>query len=311
MSRLVPSPKSLIAAAALLAVVSGTATAQRRRASDVRSRIDTTFAFDRSGTVNVNASNGSITVVGWSRDQVQVRTSAGSENIRIDGSSNRMNLNISGRRGEGSIEVSVPIGVRVTASTHSGHVSVRGTRGPVDGHSDNGSVEVEDAVSRVDLSAFSGRLRASDVNGDAHFETISGEIEVQDIRGAIDANTVSGDIDLIGVTSKSVRAKTTSGDVTFDGIVDSNGRYELSSHSGDIRLRVPRDASAQLSVSTWNGTIDSQFPITLKPGQQRIGTLNAKRFTFEIGSGAARIVAETFSGDITVSANGRGANVRR
>jgi DUF4097 and DUF4098 domain-containing protein YvlB len=311
MSRSVRFSGRLAAALVLLAVASNTAAAQRRRVSDLRSRIDTTFSFDRNGTVNVSATNGSITIVGWSRDQIQLRTSAGSENIRIDGSSNRMTLNVNARRGEGSIEMSVPIGVRVTASTHSGQVSVRGTRGPVEGHSDNGSVEVEDATSRVDLSTFSGHLQATDINGDAHLDAISGEIKLQDVRGTVDASTVSGDIDLIGVTSKSVRAKTTSGDVTFDGLVDSNGRYELSSHSGDLRLRVQRDASAQLSVATWNGAIDSQFPITLKPGQQRIGTLNAKRFTFEIGGGAARIIAETFSGDITISANGRGASTRR
>ena len=311
MSRLVRFSVRLVAALAVVAVASSTAAAQRRRVTDYRSRIDTTFSFDRNGTVNVSASNGSISVVGWSRDQVQVRTSGSSETIRIDGSSSRMTLNITGRRGEGSIELSVPIGVRVTASTHSGRVSVRGTRGPVEGHADNGSVDVEDAASRIDLSTFSGQLQASDINGDAHLETISGQIKVQDIRGTIDANTVSGAIDLIGVTSKSVRAKTTSGDVTFDGLVDQNGRYELSSHSGDIALRIQRDASAQLSVSTWSGTIDSQFPITLKPGQQRIGTLNAKRFTFDIGGGAARIDAETFSGDITISSNGRGASTRR
>jgi len=311
MSRPVRSSVRPVIVLALLAVASTEAAAQRRRVSDDRSRIDTTFSFDRNGTVNISASNGSITVVGWSRDQVMVRTSAGSENIRIDDSSNRKTLNINARRGEGSIEVSVPIGVRVTASTRSGRVSVRGTRGPVVGHADNGSVEVEDADSRIDLSTFSGELQASDIDGDAHLETISGEIKLQDVRGTITANTVSGDIDLIGVTSKSVRAKTTSGEVTFDGLVDPNGRYELSSHSGDILLRVQRDASAQLSMSTWSGAIDSQFPITLKPGQQRIGTLNAKRFTFEIGGGAARIVAETFSGDITISANGRGARTRR
>ena len=311
MSRFVRFSGRLAAALVLLAVASDTAAAQRRRVSELRSRIDTTFSFDRNGTVNVSATNGSITIVGWSRDQIQLRTSAGSENIRIEASSNRMTLNVNARRGEGSVEISVPVGVRVTASTHSGQVSVRGTRGPVEGHSDNGSVEVDDATARVDLSTFSGHLQASDITGDAHLEAISGEIKLQDIRGTVDASTVSGGIDLIGVTSKSVRAKTTSGDVTFDGLVDSNGRYELSSHSGDIRLRVQRDASAQLSVATWNGAIDSQFPITLKPGQQRIGTLNAKRFTFEIGSGAARIIAETFSGDITISSNGRGASTRR
>jgi DUF4097 and DUF4098 domain-containing protein YvlB len=310
MSRLVRCFVRASVALVLVAVASLPATAQRRRASDSRSRIDTTFSFDRNGSVSVSALSGSITVVGWSRDQVQLRTSNGSEDIRMDGSSNRMTLHINGRRGEGSIELSVPVGVRVAATTHSGRVSIRGTRGPVEAHADNGSVDVTDATSRVDLSTFSGEVQASDINGDAHFETISGGIKAQDVRGTIDASTVSGNIDLVGVTSKSVLAKTTSGDVTFDGPVDSNGRYELTSHSGDIFLRVPRDASAQLSVSTWSGGIDSQFPITLKPGQQRIGALNAKRFSFEIGSGAARIIAETFSGDITISSNGR-ANPRR
>jgi DUF4097 and DUF4098 domain-containing protein YvlB len=311
MTRLVRFSVRAFVALLFVAVASHTATAQRRRVTDYQSRIDTTFSFDRNGSVTVSATNGSINVVGWSRDQVHVRAGGGNENIRMDGSSSRMTLNITGRRGDGSIEVSVPIGVRVNASTHSGKVSVRGTRGPVEAHSDNGSVDVDDVTSRLDLSTFSGDLRASNINGDARIETISGGIRAEEIRGTIDASTVSGDIDLLGVTSKSVRAKTTSGEVTFDGLVDPNGRYDLSSHSGDIRLRVQRDASAQLSVSTWSGGVDSQFPITLKPGQQRIGTLNAKRFTFEIGNGAARITAETFSGDITISSNGRGANARR
>jgi hypothetical protein len=50
-----------------------------------------------------------------------------------------------------------------------------------------------------------------------------------------------------------------------------------------------------------SGEINSDFPITLQPGQHGIGSWNAKRFTFNIGAGAARISAETFSGDVTVS----------
>ena len=282
---------------------------QRRRSTEYRSRVDTTFSFDKNGSLTISATGGNITVVGWSRDELQVRTSGGSDNVRFDGSANR--LTITARRGEGNIDVSVPIGVRVNASTHSGNVSVRGTRGPVDAHATNGSVDVDDVANRVDLSTFSGELSASNINGDARIETISGGIKLHDARGSVDASTVSGDIDLIGITSKSVRAKTTSGDVTFDGLVDPAGHYDLSTHSGDVRLRVQRDASAQLSVSTWSGSIDSQFPITLKPGEQRIGSLNAKRFAFEIGGGSARITADTFSGDITISSNGHGANARR
>jgi DUF4097 and DUF4098 domain-containing protein YvlB len=111
-----------------------------------------------------------------------------------------------------------------------------------------------------------------------------------------------------GASAKIVRAKTTSGEVVYDGTIDAAGRYELTSHSGDVKLRVPRDASAQLTVSTWNGSIDSDFPITLKPGEHGISVSRSKRYVFEIGGGGARISAETFSGDITISSNGRGPN---
>jgi len=309
MSSLVRFLGCAIPALVFVAVASHDAKGQRRRVDDYRSRVDTSFSFDRNGSVTISANSGSITVVGWSRDQVQVRTSSGLDNLRFEGSSSRMTL--TARRGEGSIEISVPVGVSVNASTHSGRVSVHGTRGSVVAHATDGSVDVDDAASRVDLSTFSGELSASNIDGQARVETISGGISLHDVRGSVDATTVSGDIDLIGVTSKSVRAKTTSGEVTFDGLVDPDGTYDLSTHSGDVRLRVQRDASAQLSVSTWSGSIDSQFPITLKPGEQRIGSLNAKRFTFEIGRGSARITADTFSGDITISSNGRGAAVRR
>jgi hypothetical protein len=54
-------------------------------------------------------------------------------------------------------------------------------------------------------------------------------------------------------------------------------------------------------VSTYNGSIESDFPMTLKPGEQGGG----RRFTFEIGKGDARISAESFSGDITIRSKGR------
>lgn len=310
MSSLFRSFAHALFALVLASVASHASEAQgrRRSGSDYRSRGDTTLSFDKNGALTVTASNGNVAIVGWSRDQLQVRTS-GNADVRFDGSSSR--LTITARRGDGTIDISVPIGVRVNASTHSGNVTVRGTRAPVDAHATAGSVDVDDVASRIDLSTFSGDVSATNVNGDARIETISGGIKLHDLRGSIDASTVSGDIDLIGITSRSVRAKTTSGEVTFDGLVDPAGHYDLSTHSGDVRLRVQRDASAQLNVSTWSGSIDSQFPITLKPGEQRIGSLNAKRFTFEIGGGSARITADTFSGDITISSNGHGANARR
>jgi DUF4097 and DUF4098 domain-containing protein YvlB len=285
---------------------------QRSRRTDYASRVDTTFSFDKNGSVTLSVGNGDIVVSGWSRDQVHVRATSEDDNIRMDASQSRITLDVSGHRsGDARFEVSVPYGVRVTATSRSGDISIRGTRGPVEARAQSGDVEIDDVTSRLDVSTFSGDLVASNVSGDAKIGTISGSVRLTDVRGGIEVNTVSGDIDLRGATARQVRAKTTSGDVTFDGLIDPSGRYELVTHSGDVRLHVQRDASAQLTVSTWSGAINSQFPITLKPGEHGIGAASTKRFTFDIGGGAARITADTFSGDITITSNGRGANERR
>ena len=311
--RSTPGIVATCVAVLLVSVRSRDVGAQQRRRGAYSARVDTTFAFDKNGSVTVTSNSGDIVITGWSRDQVHVRALSEDDNIRMDVSSSRMNLEIgSGRRsGETRFEVSVPIGVRVTASTRSGDISVRGTHGQVEVRAQNGDIDVDDVTSRLDINSFSGDFVGSNVSADVQVGTISGSVRLTDVRGSIEIGTVSGDIDLRGVTAKLVRGKTTSGDVTFDGLIDPAGRYELVTHSGDVRLHIPKDASAQVTVATWNGGVNSQFPITLKPGEHRIGASTTKRFNFEIGGGAARINAETFSGDITIMSDGRGASERR
>jgi DUF4097 and DUF4098 domain-containing protein YvlB len=305
---------STIRFAALAVVLTGAAVhsagAQRRTrfGPDDRSRIDTTFAFDKSGTLTVSATNGDVVVNGVSGNQMHVRATSEANNLRLDASSTRVMVEATGHRGDDShIEISVPFGTRVIARTQSGDIGVHATRGEVEVHAQSGDIKVEDVAGRLDVNTLSGEIVVRSVVGDVVVATTSGGVKLSEIRGNADVGTVSGDVELRGITAKTVRAKTTSGDVTFDGLIDPAGRYELVAHSGDVNLHIQRDASAQLTVSTWNGGIDSQFPITLRPGEHGIGSSNSKKFTFEIGGGAARITAETFSGDVTISSNGRGA----
>ncbi|MGE5099705.1 MAG: DUF4097 family beta strand repeat-containing protein [Deltaproteobacteria bacterium] len=308
---------SIAAALALYAIASPRAAhAQRDRVrfgSDYRSSIDTTFAFDKNGSINVTAGSGDVTITGWSRDQIHVHAVSENSNIRLDASTTRMTLELaSGSRGSDThFEVSVPYGVHVMVRAASGDISVRGTRGEVEAHAQSGDIDVEDAANRLDVKTLSGSIEAHGVAGDVDIGSTSGDVKITDLRGNVEVGTVSGEIELRGLTSKLVRAKTTSGDVTFDGLIDPAGRYDLATHSGDVRLHVQRDASAQLTVATWSGGLNSEFPITLKPGEHTIGSSNAKQIIFNIGGGAARISAETFSGDITISSNGHGAAERR
>jgi len=148
-------------------------------------------------------------------------------------------------------------------------------------------------------------VTANGVRGDATIHTLSGDVSLEGARANVEIETVSGDIELRDVVSRQVRTNSTSGDLTFGGTILADGRYEFTTHSGELRLQLPRDIGAQLTLSTFSGEIDSAFPITLKAGDHGIGASQAKKLTFSLGQGTARIIAETFSGDVTLSTTGK------
>jgi len=280
------------------------AAAQNRRDDQYESRIDSTFAFDRRGTVVLSVAGGEIVVTAWNRDQIRVRARSERSVIRMDATSARLSLDLSrARGGDSRFEVTVPIGVRVSARATSGDVSITGTKGGVEGRTQSGDLTVEDVAETIDLNTYSGDIVARTLSGNVEITTLSGEVSVSDVKGDLDVTSVSGDIDLRNVVARYVRAKTTSGDVSYDGAIDSTGRYELGSHSGSVYLTVPQNTGALLTISTYSGSIESDFLITLKPGDHGMG--QSKRLTFEIGKGDARISAESFSGDITIRSKGR------
>jgi DUF4097 and DUF4098 domain-containing protein YvlB len=293
----------------LLTAVAGTAGAQHRRDydRDYRSNVDTSFSFERRGLVAITIGAGDIVVTAWDRDQIRVHATTEGGGIRLDAGPARVSVELangSGHGGDARFEVTVPIGVRIVARAQSGDIAISGTQGEVDARSQSGDIKVEGAANRLDVGTLSGDIEAHGVIGDVQIKSVSGSIQMTDFKGDFEGESVSGSIELRNAAGRYVRSHTTSGDLVYEGNVDPSGRYELSAHSGDIRLEIPSNTSAQLSVSTWSGTLDSDFPITLRPGEHGIGSGQAKRFTFDIGGGAARISAETFSGDITIGSRG-------
>jgi DUF4097 and DUF4098 domain-containing protein YvlB len=291
-----------LAARATVAQGSGARNAGRRSANG----IDTLFAFDRRGTLTVENGTEAIVVTGWDQDRVRVE-SRGGVMLRTQGSQ----LTVSSRPvlgGEERIEVSVPRGVRVIAHTGSGDITIRETRGDVAADAIEGNVQLKE-IGSADVHTVNGEVSASGVVGNLRAQTVSGSITIIDVRGDVDIGTVTGDLVVTAAVSRHVQAKATTGDVTFGGSIDHTGVYELASHSGDVKLALPHDAGAQVTASTWSGSINSDFPITLRPGEVLLqpggkgkGTTTARHFAFQIGKGGGRITIDAFSGDITISA---------
>lgn len=277
---------------------------QTRRAQDYVSRVDTTYPFDRRGTVSLTLGGGEIVVTGWTRDEIRVRARSERGEVRMDATPGRLSLELARfRTSDSRFEVTVPVGVRVIARAMQGDISVTGTQGGVELSTQTGDIVVEDVTERADLVSLSGDISVRGLAGNLDVRTTGGSVLLVDAKGDVDATTISGDLVLRNVAARFVRGRTTSGDVTFDGDVDATGRYDLSSHSGSVTLMIPSGTGALVTVATYTGAIESDFPITLRPGEHGVGA--TRRFTFDIGKGDARISAESFSGDVIIRVKGR------
>jgi DUF4097 and DUF4098 domain-containing protein YvlB len=266
---------------------------------DYRSRIDTVLALSREGTVDLGLVSGEITVTGSNRSNVSIKAYSEHGRLELDATSSRVTLRVHSVRrklGDTRYDVLVPAGTRVIMQSVSGDLSVQGTRSEVEANSVSGSIIAGDVAGRVSASTVSGDVEVSRGTANIRGNAVSGDLEIRDITGEIQAESVSGEIMMVGVRSSFVRARSVSGEIFYEGPLAPNGRYEFSSHSGDVRLDLPEQTNAVVSAQTFSGSLDSQFPVRLEGGAE-IGRM-PKQIEFTIGTGGARVFAESFSGDI-------------
>ena len=308
----------LIVAAMAIAVIPLSAGAQDDRGV---TRIDTTVRLDRGGAVDLSLISGRMRVTGWDRPDVKISASIEGGLLDFSANSSRVSLSVddsdsdSGRRrgrrhndvGDAIYEVSVPRGTRLILEAVSGDVTASGSQGEIEASSVSGNVDVTDGLRSVSTESVSGDAHAARVNGDLRIETVSGSLRAESVTGNVEASSVSGDIRLAGIQSKDVRTETVSGEISYSGGIEPSGKYSFESHSGTVRLNIPRGAGAQFSVETFSGDVSADFPITIPPGTR---SRHEGRMEFTIGDGRARVTAQTFSGRIVIN-SGSDSTTRR
>ena len=128
-----------------------------------------------------------------------------------------------------------------------------------------------------------------------NFETVNGGVRLENLDGEIVASTTNG-----GVTGKglrgSVKADTTNGGVTIE-MAAVTGDIDLETTNGGVRLRLPRDAKANLEARCVNGGIGideggwTSLQETEKSRRLFRGTLNG---------GGPRVSVETTNGGVHI-----------
>lgn len=179
---------------------------------------------------------------------------------------------------------SVVVSLAVPASTRV-EVGVVGATAVVSGI--DAGADVKGVTGDTTLVGLSGPVRAT---------TVSGSVEAQGVAGDLRLNSVSGDLTVIEGTCPSVKADSVSGSIILD--LDPSGGptdARLTNVSGEIAIRLPHPADAEVEANTASGAVSNAFDDLRVTGQW-----GAKKITGRLGGGTGRLKATTVSGSIAL-----------
>jgi hypothetical protein len=256
---------------------------------------DTTVAIRQGDDVMVQGISGEIRVEAWRRGQLEVTGDDGDEvDVVVRRSGSRVVIRPDDSRGRRSSEVTLRLPPWVP-------LQIEGRRLDVTIEGMQAGVSVQNLEGDISVTGVSGPLSLSTVEGEVHVQRARGSVSVnaqaddvvlRDVEGDVWVSSGSGSIDLIDMDGATAYAETVSGDVTFVGRIRAGGTYAFSVHDGDADLTLPSDVSARVSVSTFDGEFDSDFPVTL----ERFS--GGRTFDFTLGEGAASLSIQVFDGEI-------------
>lgn len=263
---------------------------------------DTTLTVRHGDRVVVDRISGTLTVEAWDRDEVQVRGS-GSEAryLGLFRSGSRVSLAPSDRKGrrlEIDAVMKVPRWVGLEIRGRSLEVRVSGVAGDVTVDNVSGDITTDGTSGSLSLSTVEGEIDVRGARGSVTAHSRGDDVRLTDVTGDVDVASGDGDLSLENVTASSLRAETLDGDVSFSGPLVDRGTYWISVHDGDATLVVPGDAGAAFSVSTFDGELTSDFPVTLQ------GYKGGGVFDFTLGNGSARVEVKVFDGEIRLARQG-------
>jgi len=203
--------------------------------------------------------NGGITVEGW------------------DGAEVRVAARVTARAGSRS--AAVRLAEEVTIEAEPGRIRSDGPRIRGRGSWQDESWEVSYRIlvptgTELDLETLNGSIRVSGVNGSVSARTTNGGVRLADVDGP-------------------VRVRSTNGSVEAGFRDGSTLRYpsDFRTTNGSVTVSLPAGLSAQLEASTTNGSIHTDFPVTVRG---RIG----RSLSAVLGDGGPELRLRTTNGSI-------------
>ena len=267
---------------------------------------DTTLAVKSGARIELDNFGGQVVVKTWNRDAVRIEAEHSSRTeIAVDKDGDNLSIRAENRHGvptEVDFRLTVPAWMGLELSGVYMDVEVSGTRGNVHVETVQGDVTVSGGGGFVQLQSVEGEVKLSDASGKIELSAVNQGVEVKNVQGELTIEGVNGDISISGSAATSIEASTVNGAISFDGELRKDGRYQFSTHSGDISIGIPERSDVEVSVSTYSGGFDSTFPVSFTKSRR------GRTFEFKLGAGSAQLEVESFQGSVELHRPGERAN---
>lgn len=229
-------------------------------AQDVREEFHQNYPLNKAGKIFLENVNGNVHVVTWDRDEV-----------KLDAVKHA-------KKQEQLDEVKIEVDAKADS------IRIK-TKYPDSRKSRNNSTGVDYTLT---VPKQSNLAKVSTVNGGVEIENVNGDVEIHSVNGPVTATGLANEANLSSVNG-SVRAS------FFEVKKDAS----LKSVNGSVTVAFPKETDADLSGSTLNGGISSDFGLNVK-SHFPVG----KNLDTRLGKGGPVIKMSSVNGGIHINRSG-------
>ncbi|MBT8088191.1 MAG: DUF4097 family beta strand repeat protein [Gammaproteobacteria bacterium] len=268
--------------------------------------IDRTLDAAADGEVKISTVSGSVTVNGWSRNEVKVTGTLGPKVEELiferDGDNITIKVKVpkkSGRGSDSDLRVNVPEKSSIDVGVISADIQVSDVLGEQRLHTVSGNVTTESTGSDVKAQSVSGDVEIVGNKAEARTVagTVSGDVTVVRAAGDVRAETVTGKVVVDEGSFDHVALNTVNGEVLFQAQLRDDGKFSAETINGEIDAEFTGGISARIDVSTINGRIKNCFgPEARRTNEYGPGW----DLSFTEGDGGGRVRISTMNGRVNL-----------
>lgn len=243
--------------------------------------------MNNTGSVNLRAGNGHQVVVAYTlhSGKMQVENESTQDRRRIEIRAQALtDQKPTADEAKVDLDIAVPPGTSLTVNTATAPITASGISGDLTLSSDTGEITLKDIA-----------------RSHVHVRSVTAPVNLDNVSlGHVEVTSSGGAVKMVDVTGPKVNVATGAGDIAYQGDCSGVGDYLMTTHSGNIDMRLPQTASVDLNARSVSGRVENDFPLKAskhpmfvpKAGSSFAGTSN---------SGSSSVELRSFSGRIRVT----------